>query len=207
MACCRCNRYSRCQNCSCVKSSRLCCGSLPLRLGNCVNTVRTQPSDSQATTHSLLSPQSHTPPRRSSPSPSTNTLPRTCSSPGFFSSLCFRLLPTALACWLPSTSLRLQLAASLPLVLSYRGSPPWLTHRSPGALVTLLLRLLIPSMLLMMKLCTGNRIFSKFPLAELERPLSRAFASWNRLLGGSSECSTISRLKSWLDTNVIAHYC
>ena len=42
MTCCRCNRTGRCQNCSCVKNGYKCENCLPLRLGNCANTVHTQ---------------------------------------------------------------------------------------------------------------------------------------------------------------------
>ena len=76
MACCRCNRSGRCQNCLCVKSGRLCQGCLPQWLGNCVNTVRTPPS--LATNIAPLS-QNSTPGSSSSPPFSSNTPP--CSSP------------------------------------------------------------------------------------------------------------------------------
>lgn len=46
MTCCRCNRTGRCQNCTCVKRGQPCQNCLPQRLGNCVNTARTQPSHS-----------------------------------------------------------------------------------------------------------------------------------------------------------------
>ena len=44
MTCCRCNRTGRCQNCACVKRGQPCQSCLPQRLGNCANTVQTQPS-------------------------------------------------------------------------------------------------------------------------------------------------------------------
>ena len=40
---CKCNRAGTCQNCACVKNRQLCQNCLPRRLGNCVNTVHTQP--------------------------------------------------------------------------------------------------------------------------------------------------------------------
>ena len=66
MACCRCNRSGRCQNCLCVKSGRACQSCLPQRLGNCVNTVRTPPS--QAANTAPLSPQYSVPGSSSSSS-------------------------------------------------------------------------------------------------------------------------------------------
>ena len=112
--------------------------------------------------------------------------------PSYFRPPCPRLLPIALTRRL-LTFLRPRHAV-LPstLSLSYLRSPQWRNPRSPGALVTLPPRLLILSMLPMMKLCTGNRTFSKFPLAELERRLSLSWRvciehlpqvqQWNRLL-------------------------
>ena len=60
MACCRCNRTGRCRNCSCVKMGRQCLGCLPQRLGNCINTVQTQPPQSAPVTSQdpLLHPNS-----------------------------------------------------------------------------------------------------------------------------------------------------
>ena len=56
MACCRCNRSGSCQNCRCVKNGSLCHGCLPQRLGKCVNTVYSPPS--QACDETTLLPQS-----------------------------------------------------------------------------------------------------------------------------------------------------
>ena len=177
-----------------MKSGRLCRGCLPLRLGNCVNTVRTQPS--QATTLSPLSPQSHILHHHSALRPRH---PRTLNPIHVHHPSCFRppdpldrILHTALTRRLPLMSLRPHHTVLSPLVFSYLRSPPWQIQRSPGALVFPPLRLLIPSMPPMTKLCTGNRTFSKFPLAEQERPLSlnwRVYIEhslqvlpWNRLL-------------------------
>ena len=44
MTCCKCNRTGRCRNCLCVRNGQACQNCLPQRLGNCVNTVRTQSS-------------------------------------------------------------------------------------------------------------------------------------------------------------------
>ena len=86
MACCRCNRTGRCRNCLCVKNGKPCQGCLPQQLGNCANTVRTQPSQA------ALTRLSH-PPQRSTPesspgesSPFSYTM--SCSSPELLSSPC-----------------------------------------------------------------------------------------------------------------------
>lgn len=65
MACCKCNRTGRCQNCRCVKSGRLCQGCLPQRLGSCVNTAHTPSPD--VTDTDIASP--------SQPQNSTSTQP------------------------------------------------------------------------------------------------------------------------------------
>ena len=44
MACCRSNHSGLCHNCLCVKNGRACLGCRPQRMGNCVNTVKTPPS-------------------------------------------------------------------------------------------------------------------------------------------------------------------
>ena len=80
MACCRCNRSGRCQNCLCVKSGRPCQGCLPQRLGNCVNTVRTPPPTNLAPLSAQ--PQNSTP-RSSSPSPCVPDTPPCCTAPEF----------------------------------------------------------------------------------------------------------------------------
>ena len=49
-SCCKCNRSSRCRNCSCVKSGRTCQGCLPQRLGKCAN--GRQPSSQPASSDS-----------------------------------------------------------------------------------------------------------------------------------------------------------
>ena len=46
MSCCRCNRTGRCRNCVCFKGGQPCQSCLPLRLGNCDNTVQTHLSTS-----------------------------------------------------------------------------------------------------------------------------------------------------------------
>lgn len=68
MTCCKCNRSGRCQNCSCVKRGQPCQGCLPQRLGNCVNTVHTQPSPSASND------------MPSQPPPLTNSVPETLPS-------------------------------------------------------------------------------------------------------------------------------
>ena len=62
MACCRCNRTGRCRNCSCVKNGRQCLGCLPQRLGNCINTVQTQPPLSAPATSQDCLPHSNSSP-------------------------------------------------------------------------------------------------------------------------------------------------
>ena len=59
MTCCRCNRTGRCRNCACAKSGKPCQNCLPQRLGNCANTVQTQPSIS-AVTDLIMKPSSST---------------------------------------------------------------------------------------------------------------------------------------------------
>ena len=69
MACCRCNRSGRCQNCSCVKNGSMCRGCLPQRLGKCVNTLLTPPPGASDQTSTLpLTENSLTRCRSSSPS-------------------------------------------------------------------------------------------------------------------------------------------
>ena len=53
MSCCRCNRSGRCANCSCVKGGRPCQGCLPQRLGNCLNTLYSQPTHPTQTEHQV----------------------------------------------------------------------------------------------------------------------------------------------------------
>ena len=69
MTCCKCNRTGRCRNCSCVKGGRQCqsCTCLPLRLGNCANTVLTQPPPTAIT--GPLSVPSFPPPTRKPETP------------------------------------------------------------------------------------------------------------------------------------------
>ena len=74
MASCRCNRSGRCQNCMCAKSGRQCQGCLPQRLGNCVTTVRTPPS--QVANLALRSPQNSTPRSSCSSPPPLDFPPR-----------------------------------------------------------------------------------------------------------------------------------
>ena len=67
MACCRCYRTGRCQNCSCVKRGQPCPSCLPQRLGNCVNTVQTRSSTLAAADISLEPPPAE--PNSSPPTP------------------------------------------------------------------------------------------------------------------------------------------
>lgn len=56
MACCRCNRTGSCRNCRCVKTGNPCQGCLPQRLGKCVNTVHSPPSEAPDEPTTSLSP-------------------------------------------------------------------------------------------------------------------------------------------------------
>ena len=43
--CCNCNSTGCCGSCACVKANKKCCGSLPSRLGHCLNVVPASSSD------------------------------------------------------------------------------------------------------------------------------------------------------------------
>ena len=160
MACCRCNCSGRCQNCLCVKSGRVCQGCLPQRLGNCVNTVWTPPSQVAANIASL-SPVSSSPgPSSSSPfSPHTSPRlsPELLSSPEHHSEVATLRVAVTPQVHDSASEKVLELPAFLPAT-------------SPGVPVTLPLSL-TSSMMFMVKLCIGGQIFSKFPLARLENAL------------------------------------
>ena len=133
----------RCQNCACVKRRQRCQSCLPQRLGNCANTVQTQPS------HLRPQPWSHNPLH----------LHKTAGQRPLYLTVCKRLITHRYRPYYHQVlqpSLRL-LHAQAPQRMNQRflNLPPWQTLCLPGVNLTQH-SLLTTSTLPLLRLCTGR---------------------------------------------------